>query len=111
MAIKYKVLGQAKPSAATLSTLYTVPSGSGNYAVVSTITILNISSTPDEVRVAVRPGGASIADQHYIVYGTPVSPYQSLSFTIGVTADQTDVVSVYSKNGTTSFNLFGSENS
>jgi len=111
MAVTYKVLAQAKPSAATATTLYTVPTGSGNYAVVSTLVITNITSNVDNVRVAVRPAGETLADKHYIIYGNGVAPYQSQNFTIGVTIASTDVVTVYSENGRCSFNLFGSENS
>lgn len=111
MAINYKVLGQSKPSAATATTLYTVPAGAGNYAVVSTINIANITADGDAVRIAVRPGGASLSDEHYIVYNNALLPYESQSFTIGITLAQTDVVTVYSENGKCSFNLFGSENS
>lgn len=111
MAVTYKVLGQSKPTAATATTLYTVPSGSGNYAVVSTINIANITAEPSNVRVAVRPAGATLEDKHYIMYDNGVSPYTSQSFTIGITLAQTDVVTVYDSAGKCAFNLFGSENS
>lgn len=111
MAVTYKVLGQSKPTAATATTLYTVPSGSGNYAVVSTLVINNPTGNGDAVRVAVRPAGAALEDKHYILYGNGVSAYQHQSFTIGITLAQTDVVTVYSDNGNACFNLFGSENS
>jgi hypothetical protein len=39
MAVSYKVLAQLRPSAATATTLYTTPTGSGNYAVVSSLVI------------------------------------------------------------------------
>lgn len=110
MALSYKVLGQAKPTAATATTLYTVPTGSGNYAVVSTLVISNLTADGDEVRVAVRPAGETLADKHYLLYGIGVSPYQSQFYTIGITAAATDVITVYSLNGKCSFNLFGSEN-
>lgn len=111
MAVTYKVLGQAKPTAATATTLYTVPSGSGNYAVVSTLVIANLTQDVSSVRVAVRPAGATLEDKHYIIYGNGVGPFASQSFTIGITLNQTDVVTVYDSNGKCSFNLFGSENS
>lgn len=111
MAISYKVLGQSKPAANTLTTLYTCPTGSGNYAVVSTLVINNISSDGDIVRVAVRPAGAAIEDKHYILYNVPVSATQSQAYTIGITLAQTDVISVFSEGAKCTFNLFGSENS
>ena len=111
MAVSYKVLGQLKPAADTASTLYTVPSGAGNYAVVSSLVINNISGDLTNVRVAVRPAGAALENKHYIVYGNGVSPFQSQVYTIGITLAATDVVTVYDLNGKCSFNLFGSENS
>jgi len=111
MAVSYKVLGQVKPTAATQTTLYTVPSGSGNYAVVSSLVINNITGDVTDVRVAVRPAGATLEDKHYIIYSNGVSPFGTQVFTIGITLAATDVVTVYDLNGKCSFNLFGSENS
>lgn len=111
MAVSYKVLGQLKPSAATATTLYTVPTGSGNYAVVSSLVVTNTTSDITEIRVAVRPAGEALADKHYILYGNGVSPYGTQVYTIGITLAATDVVTVYDLNGKCSFNLFGSENS
>ena len=111
MAISYKVLGQSKPTAATATTLYTVPAGSGNYAVASTLTICNTTGDIDEFNIAVRPAGATLEDKHYIVYESGIGPYISHNYTLGLTLGATDVVTVYSTNGKLSFNLFGSENS
>jgi hypothetical protein len=111
MAVTYKVLGQVKPSAATATTLYTVPTGSGNYAVISSLVINNITSDLTDIRVAIRPAGETLADKHYIVFNNGISPYATQVYTIGITLAATDVVTVYDTNGKCSFNLFGSENS
>jgi hypothetical protein len=111
MAVTYKVLGQSKPAAATATTLYTVPTGAGNYAVVSTLTITNQDSSPSSVRVAIRPAGATLEAKHYIIYNVAVNALQTMNYTMGITIASTDVVTVYDGNGTCSFNLFGSENS
>ena len=111
MAVSYKVLGQVKPTANTATTLYTVPTGAGNYAVVSSLVVNNTTSDITEIRIAVRPAGESLADKHYIIYGNGVSPYGTQVYTIGITLAATDVVTVYDLNGKCSFNLFGSENS
>ena len=110
MAISYKVLGQAKPAADTATTLYTVPTGSGNYAVVSSLVVNNVTQDGTNVRVAVRPAGAAIEDKHYILNNT-VGAFQTQVYTIGITLASTDVVTVYDVEGKCSFNLFGSENS
>jgi hypothetical protein len=111
VAVSYKVLGQAKPTAATNTTLYTVPTGAGNYAVISSLVVTNVTGDGTSVRVAIRPAGETLENKHYILYGNAVSPYQTQAFTIGITVASTDVVTVYDENGKCSFNLFGSENS
>jgi hypothetical protein len=111
MAVSYKVLAQAKPAAATNTTLYTVPTGAGNYAVISTLHVANVTSDGDSFRVAIRPAGESLEDKHYILYNVSVLPFQSQSYTIGVTLASTDVITIFSESAKLSFNLFGSENS
>ena len=107
MATAYKVLGQSAPSAATLTTLYTVPSSTE--AVGSSIVVCNRSATSTEFRVAVRPAGASIADQHYLYYDIIIPGNETFIATIGMTLATTDVVSVYATLATVSFTLFGQE--
>ena len=111
MAVSYKVLGQEKPTAATATALYTVPAGAGNYAVISSLVVNNITADVTDIRVSVRPAGAAQEDKHYIVYENGVSPFGTQVFTIGITLAATDVVTVYDTNGKCAFSLFGSENS
>jgi hypothetical protein len=104
----YKVLGQSAPSAATATTLYTVPAATDS--IVSTINVVNThASTTDIIRIAVRPAGAVLATEHYIVYGLSLSAGATFTYTGGITLDATDVVTVYSTSGISSFSAFGSE--
>jgi hypothetical protein len=108
MPTTYKVLGQSAPSAATATTLYTVPAAT--QTIISTINVVNTAaSAADVIRIAVRPDGAVLANQHYIVYGVSLSAGATFTYTGGITIDATDVITVYSTNGTSSFNAFGSE--
>jgi hypothetical protein len=108
MATTYKVLGQSAPSAATPADLYTVPGAT--QTVVSTINVVNTStSVNDTVRIAIRVAGGTIANKDYIVYDLSLNPNTTFTYTGGVTLAATDVVTVYSTNGTSSFNAFGSE--
>ena len=107
MATTYKVLGQVKPTAATLTSLYTVPAST--QTVVSTLTVSSLTNDLTTIRVAVRPAGAAIEDKHYLIYNNTISGYATAQFTIGITLGATDVVSVYDTAGTSAFNLFGSE--
>jgi hypothetical protein len=108
MATTYKVLGQSAPTAATATSLYTVPSVTE--AVISTINVVNThASTADVIRIAVRPNGATLANEHYIVYEVSLAAGSTFTYTGGITVDATDVITVYSTNGTSSFSAFGSE--
>lgn len=107
MATTYKVLGQSAPAAATLTSAYTVPAATS--AVVSTIHVLNPSGSTDTIRIAVRPAGETVENKHYLVYDLGITSGQFLTLTVGVTLATTDVISVYSRQGLCSFNIFGSE--
>ena len=108
MAQVLKVLGQSAPLAATLTDLYTVPALTSS--VGSSITVCNRSATATSFRVAIRPLGAAIADEHYIYYDVAIPGNDTFIATIGVTLATTDVVSVYNDLATLSFSLFGTEN-
>lgn len=101
----YKVLAQSAPSATTATTLYTAT----NATIVSTLNISNFGGTQDTVRVAVRPAGASLANQHYIAYGVPLAAGAVFSLQGGLTLANTDVITVYSTTGNSAFSAFGSE--
>lgn len=107
MATAYKVLGQSAPAATTATTLYTVPATT--QTVCSTLTVCNRDSTSASYRVAVRPAGASLANQHYIVYDAVIPGNATDTISIGATLATTDVVTVYASTANFSFTLFGSE--
>ena len=102
-----KVLGQVNPSATTATTLYTVPSAKS--AVISSLTICNQASSAATFRVAVRPGAATLAAQHYIAYDVTVGAADTTVLTLGITLATTDVVTVYASTATISFNAYGDE--
>ena len=106
MATNYKVLGQSAPAATTNTDLYTCATANG--AVGSTLAICNRGATTT-ARVAIRPAGAAISNQHYICYDVSVAAADTLFLTIGVALANTDVVTVYANTANTSFSLFGSE--
>ena len=107
MATAYKVLGQSNPSATTNTTLYTVPSATS--AVVSSISICNLASSSATYRIAVRPAGATIANQHYIAYDVTVGAADTTIITVGITLATTDVITVYGSTANLTFQAFGSE--
>lgn len=107
MANTYKVLGQTDPSAATLTTNYTVPGATST--IVSTITVCNRSATATTFRIAIRPAGAAIDPKHYLAYDAEILGNEVYTFTIGATMATTDVLSVYATLATLAFSSFGQE--
>jgi len=107
MATTYKVLAQSAPTAATGTPVYTVPSAT--MAVISTIVVANRSASDAQYRIAVRPDGATLANQHYLAYDVTVGASDSTTITLGITMDAADVLEIYASSGDLSFNVFGSE--
>ena len=107
MPTTYKVLGQVAPSATTATTLDTIPSAT--QAVVSTIVVCNRAATSATYRIAIRPAGATLANEHYIAYDSTVAANDSTMLTIGITLGATDVITVYASTANLSFSAFGSE--
>ena len=107
MAKTYKVLGQAAPSATTETTVYTVPAST--QSVLSSIVVCNRSSTPATYRIAVRPNGAAVANQHYIAYDAQLTANEVTALTLGVTVDAEDVISAYASTANVTFSVFGAE--
>lgn len=107
MPTAYKVLGQSAPDATTATTLYTVPASTET--VISTVTVCNRAASAATFRIAVRPNGASLANEHYLVYDATCAANDTTTFTIGITMDATDVLEVYASTANFSFSAFGSE--
>jgi hypothetical protein len=109
MAVTYKILGQSKPTAATLTAAYTVPALTT--ATVSTITVANQSATATSFRVSVAVNGAADTAAQYLYYDIAIPGNNTFATTIGITLGAGDVVRVYNTLATLSFNIFGVENS
>ena len=107
MATTYKVLGQSAPSATTATTLYTVPAATE--AIISTITVANRALVSASYRIAVRPDGDTLADEHYIAYDVVIGASDTTALTLGITLDATDVITVYASTADLTFNVYGSE--
>lgn len=107
MATTYKVLAQSAPSATTDTDIYTVPAAT--MAVLSTVVVANRAAADATYRIAVRPDGATLANQHYVAYNVTVGASDSTTITLGITMDAADVLTVYASSADLSFNVFGSE--
>ena len=102
----YAVLGQTVGTPA-LQSLYTA--GASEQAVISTITIANRGTAADTYRIAVRPDGESISNQHYVAYDAACPGNDTIALTLGITLNGNDVISVYSGTTNLTFNAFGAE--
>ena len=107
MPTTYKVLGQVVPASGVDTTLYTVPSGT--QAVVSTLSVCNISQSSSLYRIAVRPSGESLNNKHYIAYDAPIEQYESSLLTLGLSLGATDVITVRPLGSGIVFNAYGTE--
>lgn len=103
----YKTLSQTFPSAATLTTAYTVPASTST--TVSTITICNQSATATTYRISVAVAAAADTTKQYICYDTPLAGNETQALTLGITLATTDLIRVYATLATVSFNVFGVE--
>jgi len=108
MATILKTLGQSAPLATTLTTIYTVPAATSS--VISSIVVCNRSTSSTSFRIAVRPLGAVVSNEHYIYYDIAIGGNDTFIATCGITLATTDEVSVYTTNATLSFSLYGQEN-
>lgn len=111
MATTYKVLGQSNPAATTLTTLYAVPAATE--AVISTISVANISASPITYRIAIRKAIAgtpeAITDKQFLAFDVSLGANSTTAYTIGVTLAAQDVISVFASNTNAAFLAFGSE--
>ena len=107
MANAYKTLGQIADASANNVTLYTVPASTET--VVSTIVICNREGAANTFRIAVRPDGATLANEHYLAYDSSISANDTITMTLGITVDATDIVSVGASDANVSFSIFGTE--
>jgi hypothetical protein len=103
----FKVLGQQKPGAASMTTLYTVPAATS--AIVSTVTACNQSAVPTSIRLSVDVAAAGDDAKDYYAYDTPIGAFETLTFTLGITAAETDLLRCWCTLATVSFAAFGQE--
>ena len=107
MTTAYKVLGQSNPTAATVTTLYTVPAA--NAAVISSIAISNQHTANSNVSIAICVANAAVGLSNYIVKDATCVANDTIFLTLGVTLAATDTIRVNSSTANVGFSAFGSE--
>jgi hypothetical protein len=104
----YKVLGQSAPADTNNANLYTVPASTE--AVISSLIIANTTGTAATCRVFVRINAAAAAASNAILYDASVAANSVATFTLGITVDATDVITVQSGTANAlTFHAYGSE--
>jgi len=110
MADTLKILGQVAPADTSNADLYTVPEGT--QTTVSSLVVCNLTTSTPTFRVAVRPLGATVANEMYIYYDKVTVANDSRFIIIGITLSDTDIVTVRSSAANQlAFTLFGVETS
>ncbi len=105
MAENYEKLGESAPSAATATTLYTVPSSTD--VVVAFISVVNRSTVPTAFRLGIDVGGSGDTDSQWSYYDCPIGPNETLEVMRGATLTATDLIRCYATLATLSFNAYG----
>lgn len=104
----HKVLGQVAPADTNNANIYTV--ASGTQAIVSTLSVANLTASAATFRIAVRPSGANVSNQHWIAYDVPLAASDAVNLTLGITLGASDVLTVRSSTANAlAFSAFGVE--
>lgn len=103
----FKILAQSAPSSGTDTTLYTVPSAT--QVISNVLWVCNRGTANATFRVAIRPDGATLANEHYIVYDATVAANDSIPVNNIPPMDANDVVTVRASTAAFSFTLGGCE--
>jgi hypothetical protein len=108
MAYTYKILGQSAPADTSAAALYTVPASTE--AIVSSITVANVTGSEATYRIFVRQNGATAAASNALAYDAKCAGNSTVVISAGLTLDASDVISVRSGTGSAlTFMAFGSE--
>lgn len=86
--------------------LDTVPAAT--QAVASTLYVTNRNTSTEYYRIAVRVAGAALTNQ-YIAYDLSIAPNTTTTWTTGISAAATDVITVQASSNLVNFTLTGAE--
>lgn len=107
MANAYKILGQVGDGSANDVTLYTVPASTET--VISSIIVCNRENSANTFRLAVKSDGGAVADEDYIAYDANIQANDTITLTLGITLNASDVISVGASDANVTFSVYGTE--
>jgi hypothetical protein len=91
----------------SLTTLYTVPSATAS--ICSTLLICNRGTDDAYFDLIVRGGGAALENKHYQTFDALVGAEDTLTLTLGISLNATDIVAVSSSTPNLSITMYGNE--
>ena len=107
MTITYKILAQSQPALNSNVTVYTVPAG--NSAVISTVSVCNLTGQQGALSLAAVPSGSTLANLHYFMRSQTIAAQDTLLLTLGVTLGPGDTIQTNVTSANISISLWGSE--
>jgi len=105
----YKVLAQSTPTLNSNTTVYTVPAA--NSAVISTVSICNLTGVAGVLSLAAVPSGSTLANLHYFTRNQTIAAQDTLLLTLGITlaAGDTIVANAITTGSNIAVAVWGSE--
>ena len=99
------ILGQSAPPLTTNTDVYTVPEKT---VTVVRVLVCELGGAAASYRIAVRPLGAALSNEHYVVYNRAI-PANGDQHTVPIEMGATDVLTVWASTGDLSFTVTGVE--
>lgn len=107
MANTYKILGQINPSGNTITNVYVT--GASASAIVSSLTITNLSDSNTSYSLLVRPINETLSDKHYIIRGGIIPGREQITITSAATMNSNAILAANTGSSDISFQAFGVE--
>ena len=103
----YKILGQVRPNANTLTNIYVT--GASTSAVVGTLQIVNPTSSNHFYQLKLRPINESSNAKHSIVYAGAVAATDTISITGGIVMGPNTILAANVITTALTFSAYGVE--
>lgn len=107
MANSYKILGQINPSANAITNVYVTDASVS--AIVSSITITNLTDSNSSYSLIVRPINETLSDKHFIIRGGIIPTREQITIASAATMNSNVILAANTNNSDISFQAFGVE--
>ena len=103
----YKILGQILPNANTLTNVYVT--GASASAIVSALTITNLTDSNSSYSLVVRPINQTLGDNHYIIRGGVLPGREQITISSAATMNSSVILAANTNGTNVSFQAYGAE--